>query len=249
MMDVLVLSAGKASRFGLPKFLLPAGEGLTLLTRAIENALLAVEGRIVVVIGRNAELARADIENWLWPENAARVQIVENPDFEQGLSTSLKVGVKHLSDSRAVLVLLSDQPALDVLKLRELIERFEAKDPSVWAVSAAEYGEAKPPMVLSGEMLAQVGQLRGDQGFKPLLKQNAEHMRLLEWGGGRWFTDVDTWEVYRALAFELGWQNEAFEPVEGLNLIGILERLNRETPDTKQKLRFLRQAVLTELNK
>lgn len=232
----------------MPKFLLPAGEGYSLLTRAVENALMAVQGRIVVVIGRDAELARADIGQWLWPENASRVQVVENLNFEQGLSTSVKLGVNALSDSRAVLVLLADQPALDNKKLQDLVVRFESRDPSVWAVSAAENGEAKPPMVLSGEILAQVEQLHGDQGFKPLLGENSDHVNLLEWGTGPWFTDVDTWEVYRVLAHEQGWQNEVFEPIGGLSLGGILEQLNDKTLNAQQKLGFLRQAVLTELN-
>ena len=245
-MDALILSAGKASRFGLPKFLLPAGKGYTLLTRSIENALATVNGGIVVVIGRDAGLARAEIEGWLWPDNAARVKVVENLEFEQGLSTSVKAGIQALGDSSTVLVLLADQPAIQGEQLSELVSQY---DPKFWALSASEKGEPKPPMILGRELLNQAGSLSGDQGFKPLLKQHLEQVQLLEWGSGRWSTDVDTWEVYTRLALELGWHKEAFEPLEGLPSPDHLGTwLDEKKLDSLAYLTVLRRAALSLLN-
>jgi molybdenum cofactor cytidylyltransferase len=245
-MDALILSAGKASRFGLPKFLLPAGEGYTLLTRSIENALVAIGGKIVVVLGRDAWLARADIQSWLWPENAARVHMVENPTFEQGLSTSVKVGVTALRNSSSALILLADQPAVSAQQLGQLVNRF---DPQLWAVSAGELGEPKPPMILGKELLDQVDVLSGDQGFKLLLKQNVERIQQLEWGSGHWATDVDTWEVYYELALELGWHKEDFEPLEKPPAPDQLGQwLDSQKLEPTAYLEQLRRAVLTLLN-
>lgn len=245
-MDALILSAGKASRFGLPKFLLPAGEGYTLLSRAISNAIAVVDGQVVVVIGRDARLARAEVEGWVWPDNSARIKIVENPEFEQGLSTSLKTGVAALAGSSAALVLLADQPAVSIEQLQQLVGQF---DPQFLALSAAEKGEPKPPMILGHNLLNQVNSLSGDQGFKPLLKQNLERVHLREWGSGQWAVDVDTWKIYKALALELGWHLEKFEPLESLpsaEQLGAWLEAQKLNPLTY--LALLRRAVLTLLN-
>jgi len=148
-MDALILAAGKASRLGLPKFLLPAGPGYVLLTRVLELALQTADGQIIVALGREEDKARWVLDNWMWPENAGRVLLVSNPDYKAGLSTSLRKGVEQLPGSRGVLILLADQPALDAEKLRQLRKPYESGD--VWAVSAAENGEPKPPVMLGPE--------------------------------------------------------------------------------------------------
>ncbi|MDX2007518.1 MAG: nucleotidyltransferase family protein [Meiothermus sp.] len=243
--DALILSAGEASRFGLPKFLLPAGRGRTLLTLALEKALQSVDGGVVVVIGRDAGLARAAARDGLGPEDVPRVRLVENPEFVQGLSTSVKAGVAALG-AQSALVLLADQPAISLAQLQQLADHFA---PPLWAVSASEGGEPKPPMILGSELLEQVQTLSGDQGFKPLLRKNLERVRLLEWGPGPWATDVDTWEVYRRLALELGWQKEPFEPLDGPPTPDQLGRwLEAQKLDPQAYLSLLQRAVLTLLN-
>lgn len=246
-MDALILAAGRASRFGLPKFLLPAGPGFILLTKVLELALQTADGQIIVVLGREGDKARRALEAWMWPENAGRVVAVNNPGYEAGLSTSLRRGVREVSSSESALILLADQPAMEVEKLLELRKAYESG--GVWAVSAAENGEGKPPVVLGPEFLASVSELGGDQGAKPLLKRHPERVRLLEWGCGDWFADVDTWETYAGLARSQSWDKEEFEPVESLSGTKELEALLDMISEPEEYLETLRRGVLTLLNR
>jgi CTP:molybdopterin cytidylyltransferase MocA len=246
-MNALVLAAGKARRFGLPKFLLPAGPGQVLLTRVLGTARRAVEGQIVVVVGREEGKVRYALEPWVRPEEATRVRLLSNPDYVAGLSTSLKRGVAALGDTEPVLVLLADQPVLGAGKLRALLRA--PRPAGVWAVSAAENGEPKPPVVLGPELLRQVEGLEGDQGAKPLLRRYPERVRLLEWGAGEWFTDVDTWETYATLARAQGWDREKFEPIEGLSKREEIEALLDAIPEPEEYLQTLRRGVLTLLSR
>ncbi|MCL6525756.1 MAG: nucleotidyltransferase family protein [Thermaceae bacterium] len=246
-MNALILAAGRASRLGLPKALLPAGPGRVLLSGVLEAALDRVEGRVGVVTGRAHAALGYVVEAEARSADAARVRLLYNPDYAQGLSTSLQRGVEGLGETEPMLVLLADQPLLEASRVRALVEAYPA--PGVWAVSATENSQPKPPVVLGPELLRRVGSLEGDQGAKPLLVRYAERVRGLEWGSGPWFTDVDTWETYRALARLQGWDKERFEPLSALSSKEDLEVHLDTIPEPRTYLEALRRGVLTLLSR
>lgn len=212
-LDALVLSAGRASRFGAPKFLLPAGPKEVLLTRVLGQALKVAEGRVVVVLGHAAELAHCALEAWLARHPAAgRVWVVENPAYTTGQSSSLRCGVEALGASEGALVFLADMPALEEGRLWELRRAVEGRPPLSLAVAPSEGGEPRPPVFIGAGLFPEVARLGGDQGARALLRVWRERVVLLEWGRGPWFTDVDTWGEYVRLAQALGWASEPVEP-------------------------------------
>ncbi|WP_036270268.1 nucleotidyltransferase family protein [Meiothermus rufus] len=213
--DAIVLSAGKASRFGVPKFALPAGPGEVLLTRALAQALWVVDGRVVVVVGHEAGLAQLAVERWLDrnPGVRDRVRLCENPHYAKGQSTSLQAGLRALEGSAGALVFLADMPGLDQERLMQLREAIRTKRPSSLAVAPAELGQPRPPVYLAAGLFAQIEQLAGDQGARALLQAQSSQVELLEWGTGPWFADVDTWSAYRTLARAKGWDREPFRPI------------------------------------
>lgn len=214
-LDAIILSAGRASRFGVPKFVLPAGPGEVLLTRVLAQALQVVDGRVAVVLGREAGLARLVIERWLnhHPSAREKVRIVENPNYAQGQSTSLKAGIQALHHSQGTLVFLADMPGLDLDRLMQLQRAIRQKRPSSLAVAPAEGGQLRPPIYLASSLFTDIAQLTGDQGARALLQARSSQVELLEWGSGLWFADVDTWEDYRYLARASNWASEPFVPL------------------------------------
>ncbi|MCS7195527.1 MAG: NTP transferase domain-containing protein [Meiothermus sp.] len=226
-LDALVLSAGRASRFGVPKFLLPAGPGQVLLTRALDQALGVADGRVVVVVGHAAELARYALGVWLADHPAAgRVQVVENPAYAAGQSSSLKCGVGALGASEGALVFLADMPALEEGRLLELKRAVEDRPPSCLAVAPCEDGEPRPPVFVGAGLFPEVARLEGDQGARALLRVRRERVVFLEWGRGPWFADVDTWEQYVRVAQALGWAREPAEPF-ATQRVGLAEAAGR----------------------
>jgi len=199
----------------VPKFLLPAGPEGIMLTYVLTQVLQVADGRVVVVLGREAGLARRAIECWLDgnPVHKDRVRICVNPDYASGQSSSLRAGLRALEGSYGVLVFLADMPGLDAERLEQLRVAIQAIKPSSLAVAPAEFGQARPPVYLTAGLFASIEQLTGDQGARALLRAHSRQVELLEWGSGPWFADVDTWEGYRELAHALGWARETCAPL------------------------------------
>jgi molybdenum cofactor cytidylyltransferase len=103
----IILAAGSSSRFGAIKQLLP-WKRTNLVNTVIETATLAGLDPMIVVLGSNADQIRASLDESL-------AQIVINPDWETGQSTSLKAGLKAIkTEVCGAIFLLADQPHLSV---------------------------------------------------------------------------------------------------------------------------------------
>jgi molybdenum cofactor cytidylyltransferase len=204
MIAALVLAAGRSIRFGLPKALLPAGPGETLLSRAVGVAAASVDGPVVPVIGSDAALALVEIQRLHEP----RLLPTVNPRFAEGLSTSLQAGLGAVATAEGVLILLADQPGVEAARASELVARFRSREASIEAVVAAEGGEQRTPVVLGRKLFAAVADLRGDEGARRILRSEPDHVLRIEWGRGPWAVDVDTWEGYASFARDRGWQLE-----------------------------------------
>ena len=205
-----MLAAGRASRFGRAKCLLPAEPGETLLSRVVGLAAGAVPGRIAVVVGHDAEHALAEVARVAAAglEWSTRVGPVLNPRYAAGLSTSLVAGVTALPSSAGVLVLLADQPALDAGRLQQLVRRFMDGQPNLVASAAASQGEQRTPVVLAAALFPEVRALSGDQGARRVLAAHRGRVALDEWGDGLWFEDVDSPDDYQRLATAMGWRRQ-----------------------------------------
>ena len=123
--DVVVLAAGRSSRLGEPKGLF-AVEGKPWLLHQLDAiARTGLAGRVVVVLGFDAERYLAAI-----PDLAARASIVTNPDPDRGPFSSLQCGLAAVAASASpVFVLPVDVPA---------------PSPDVWHALAAALAPATP---------------------------------------------------------------------------------------------------------
>src|SRR5215207_10539616 len=101
----VVLGAGKSSRFGTPKQLLPFGD-TTLLGQAVRNANASALDRVVVVLGRASEELRATVD-------FGRAEVVENTSYGTGCASSLLAGLDAAGEGcDAIALLLGDQPGV-----------------------------------------------------------------------------------------------------------------------------------------
>ncbi len=164
----VVLAAGSSRRMGKPKLLLRLG-GKTLLRRAVETALAACD-RVAVVVGPEATRMRAEL-------HGLPVTVVENPDHELGLSTSLRRGIEAVEDAQAVLLLLADQPALTPQHLQRLVETWRRSGARV--IACAYRGTVGPPALFDRTLFAELKALHGDVGAKPVLEAYREEAILL----------------------------------------------------------------------
>src|SRR5262245_36673249 len=121
MIPALVLAAGKSTRMGRPKALLPLPGGETFLTRIVRTFTTAGVDDIVVVVGHDAP---AVIE--ILAGDDMRVRIVENPLYERGQLTSLQAGLNVVDRPGVVaaLVTLVDVPLVSAETVRAVIQGY-----------------------------------------------------------------------------------------------------------------------------
>lgn len=158
----LVLAAGASKRLGKPKQLLPYREG-TLLSHAVARV-HGVFDPVIVVIGAYADRIREVLAE------GPAVEIVENPEWEQGMASSIRAGVRYaraMGEWDALLLTLVDQPLVTRAHLVEMKAKFQAARPEV---VAATYGKTVGvPAIFAGSFLGRLAELQGDRGARSLV--------------------------------------------------------------------------------
>ncbi|MGO3126897.1 MAG: nucleotidyltransferase family protein [Luteimonas sp.] len=159
----IVLAAGGSTRLGRPKQLLRR-EGESLVARVVRLVADTHPCRLVVMLGAYHDAVEAELA----PSPLDTVELVAVPHWRDGLSASLVAASRALQAHRGrVLVTGIDQPALNVLHLRALLDGARTVRSGCAAVMHGERPGA--PAVLSHTLFAQVDTLEGDRGFGSLL--------------------------------------------------------------------------------
>lgn len=156
----VILAAGASSRMGSPKQLL-VWNGRTLLERAVSSARASCGERVIVVLGAHSQAIQAGV-------NLDGVGVIVNPDWREGMASSIRAGIRALPDSaEAALILLCDQPRIGAEHLGRLLDAWQG-EPNRIAASVYHGGVGVPALFPSGffgDLLA----LRGDRGAKGVL--------------------------------------------------------------------------------
>ncbi len=166
LVAALLLAAGAGRRFGGGKILSAFGDGL-LIDASLAAALAAPAETVVVVTGADADAVAGHVRT-RWPD--PRIRLVHAPDWNDGMSASLKAGLAAVAGADAVLVFLGDMPRIPHALLPDLVEAVRAGAP---AAAPAHQGRRGHPVVLGRALLARAGELSGDQGAARLLSEVA----------------------------------------------------------------------------
>lgn len=159
----IVLAAGGSTRLGRPKQLL-RHDGESLVARVVRLAAETRPCRLVVMLGAYYEIIAAELSSSPYP----CVELHAVDDWRAGLSASLVTASRVLqAHPGPVLVTGIDQPALNALHLRALLDGAR----SVRSGCAAVMHDGRPgaPAVLSHPVFSRAGALAGDRGFGALL--------------------------------------------------------------------------------
>jgi molybdenum cofactor cytidylyltransferase len=183
----VVLAAGASRRMGRAKLALPAAGG-TLLSRSVAPLLEPGSGvdRVVVVLGANAEaIARAAA----LPDDA-RLIVVVNEAWGEGMASSLRRGLDECRDAHAVLIVLADQPGSSAARVRAVIDALPEGGRLVVPVRA---GVPAHPVLFARALFPELAALAGDVGAREVVRRHWEEAVRLEMPP---LADVDTEEDY-----------------------------------------------------
>jgi len=162
--SILILAAGNSSRLGQSKQLVPI-QGEPLLLKSVREAMGAQAESIVVVLGAQAEVHKKIIDT-------LPVEIVINTNWERGIGSSLKVGLKNLTDrfpeTEAVLIMVCDQPYLTTEHLRNIVATYKNTHAEV---VTSFYNQTKGvPTLFKNSLFSKLMQLNDTQGARKIIQ-------------------------------------------------------------------------------
>lgn len=181
----LLLAAGGGRRLGgRPKALL-RHRGRPLVEHAVGVLRAAGCARVHVVLGAQATAVREQAE-------LGDCVLVENPDWAEGMGSSLRAGLDSLTGTGAgaALVSLVDQPGIGPVAVARVLAAYEDESS---LVSAAYDGVRGHPVLFGAAHWAGVAATAtGDRGARAYLKEREEAIRLVECGDVARPYDIDT---------------------------------------------------------
>ena len=154
--DAIVLAAGLSTRTGeRNKLLLPLA-GKPLIAHAVEAALGALADTVHVVTGHQSDRVAAALNDYT-------INIVHNPNYAEGMSSSIKSGIRALpTELDGVVLCLGDMPLVVSHHLDLLINNFAVNVPC-----APYYRERRGhPVLFPRSMFSDLLQLSGDTGAR-----------------------------------------------------------------------------------
>src|SRR5271169_1302570 len=192
----LVLAAGRSSRMGGPNKLLAEIGGRPLVRIAVEEALASRARPVIVVTGHQRERVEAAL-------GGLPVKFVHNPNFAEGLGTSLKAGIGALpAQSDGVVVCLGDMPQVDAPMVDRLVGALAPDKGALIAIPTID-GQRGNPVVWSRRFFSELMAVEGDVGARHLIGRYTEAVVDVPLTGTAALTDVDTPEALEAVRAEL----------------------------------------------
>lgn len=187
----IVLAAGESSRFGQSKQLL-LWRGEPFVRQVAYTALNAGLSPVVVVTG-------ADDAKICHALAGLSVMVVHNPDWEQGQSTSIQVGLRRLlNHTGGAVFLLADQPQVPIDLIRTLVETHSGSLAPV--VVPLVGGRRANPVLFDRVTFKDLMALRGDIGGRALFSGASQYpVSWVPWHDAGLLLDVDTPADYKRL--------------------------------------------------
>jgi molybdenum cofactor cytidylyltransferase len=188
----LILAAGRSTRMGGPNKLLEEINGRALVRHVAEHVLASRAKPIVVVTGHQKERVEHALAG-------LPVTFVHNPDFADGLSTSLKAGIAAVpAEADGAIVCLGDMPQVSAKLIDRLIAAFDPARGALVVIPTIE-GKRGNPVLWSRRFFPDLAAVEGDVGARHLIGGYAEAVVEVPLEDAAALTDVDTPEALIAV--------------------------------------------------
>jgi molybdenum cofactor cytidylyltransferase len=190
----IVLAAGQSRRMGAANKLLEPVNGKPMMLHAVDAALKTTANPVIVVTGHQPERIKDAVKG-------RAVTLAHNPDFADGLSTSLRAALSVLGDEvEGVIVCLGDMPAVSSDHMSRLIAAFDP-EASRSIIVPTVAGKRGNPVLWHRRFFTQMADISGDVGARHLIGENEESLFEVAMDDGAVLEDLDTpaaLEAYRA---------------------------------------------------
>ena len=189
MIAGLILAAGESSRMGQDKALLTY-RGRTFLETVVQTLREADVSRVAAVLGHHAE----EVQRGITLEN---VEVVINPEYRRGQTSSLQAGLRALesADLEAVVLCLVDHPLISADTVRALVASFRRSGAPV--VIPTFQNQRGHPVLVARALFEELRGLSSDEGANTIIRKHHDAAKFVEVSDEGILIDVDNPDVYR----------------------------------------------------
>jgi len=190
MICAIVLAAGRSVRMGTQKLLLPF-RGKPLIAHVLDEVLNSPVKQVVVVAGRDGERLREAL-------GERAISLVQNPDWEGDMLSSVRCGLRALPKScEAALIVLGDQPGISRKLISQLTE-CHLQNPD--GIIAPEYnGKRGHPLLIASRLFNEIINKYDGVGLQGLLKSHPDAVQRIPVATPAALEDMDTPEDYQRI--------------------------------------------------
>jgi molybdenum cofactor cytidylyltransferase len=176
------------------KLLLPLGDK-TIVETTIENILAANIGQVIVVVGHESQKLKTLLEKY-------PLSIIENPDYEQGMTTSIKAGIRAAQENtEGYMICLSDMILIEPNEYQFLAKSFlEALKIDEKAIIQPIFQEKRGnPVIFSTFYKNAILETTDTEGCRSVVQAYKNSVKLVEMTTNHILQDIDFREDYENL--------------------------------------------------
>ena len=157
----------------------------------MKNARRSKVDEVVVVLGANTGKFREEIES-------LGARVVKNPNYNAGQSTSLKAALSQIgAGTRAVVVLLGDQPFASERIINAIVDRYLETGCSI--VVPIYEGQRGNPVLFDKALFPEMLAVMGDKGARDIIERHQADIATVEIESALAAKDIDNWDSYLAI--------------------------------------------------
>lgn len=187
----VVLAGGRSRRMGDSNKLLETVEGRPIVRKVVEEVMGLPIDPVVVVTGHDADAVREAL-------SGLPVQIAHNPDFADGMSTSIRTGVEAVAgEVDGALIILGDMPWLSHVAVAALLDAFAPGEGRGICVPVVERKRGNP-VLWASRYFGDLCSLEGDVGGRGVLAEYVDDVHEVPVAHHGVLMDVDTPEALTA---------------------------------------------------
>ena len=182
----VLLAAGLSRRMGKQNKLLLVIDGKPMVSKVLDELGKTSVDQIVVVVGHEADLIRPLVKDF------ARISVVKNPAYDQGMSTSLVTGVSQSRQSDGILICLADMPYLLSTDYERIIDAFRDRGDTGRIVVPKFENRSGNPVLFGKKYIPELLKLvPEDSGARQILQSHHHEIIFLPMDNDHILRDID----------------------------------------------------------
>lgn len=191
--SAILLAAGLSSRMDGPnKLLLPWGK-TTLIEHMLSEVLLSDVEEVVLVLGRDADKIKG------LAESHPKLKIVEHPQYESGMTSSIQAGVRE-AKGNAYMICLSDMPFLNPSDYNAIIHYYQSALNTSKDILLPQFeGKRANPVIFNSCYKQAILNHKESNGCSGIVKRHTDRVIRFEVVNDHFVLDIDTLSDYQRL--------------------------------------------------